>query len=107
MICLSLKGSIASSFICAPRHLVVTDVTTASMVRIMATVSCLIASVKPFVTLNRQFLLRKDSDRTAVTSVCRGQSSQKEKDYSSTVSRNYNPNGDTHKLSKILSMAHL
>lgn len=79
---LSLKGSIVSSFICKFRHLVVTDVTTAQMVRIMATVSCLIASVKPFVTLNRQFLLREDSKRTAVTSVSRGQSSQKEKVYS-------------------------
>lgn len=53
--CLSPKGSIVSSFICTFRHLAVTNVTTAQMVRIMATVSCLIASVKLFVTLNRHF----------------------------------------------------
>lgn len=59
MIGLSPKASIVSLFICTFRHLVVADVTTAPMVRIMATVSCFIASEKLFVTLNRQFLLRK------------------------------------------------
>lgn len=82
MICGLPNGSIVSSFIWTLRHLVATGVTTAQMVRIMAPVSRLMASGKLFVTLNRQFLLRKDSKRTAVISVSRGQSSQREKVYS-------------------------
>lgn len=55
MICVSPNGSIVSSFIWTFRHLVATAVTIAQMVRIMAPVSRLMASVKLFVTLNRQF----------------------------------------------------